>query len=223
VPGIGIPFYMGHPRLQRLELSQLLEVEGGTPEWCMRILRHETGHAIDNAYRLRRKRRRQRLFGSSSQEYPEHYTPKPYSRSFVYHLEPWYAQSHPDEDFAETFAIWLTPGLDWRQRYAEWPALKKVEYLDQLMLEIKDKPPLVTTRRQVDPLNRMRKTLRKHYEEKAALRRGRPDVYDRDLRRLFSDAPEYAAPSASQFIRRSVKNATPSRCGPASTSTPSTR
>ena len=25
------------------------------------------------------------------------------------HLDPWYAQSHPDEDFAETFAVWLTP------------------------------------------------------------------------------------------------------------------
>lgn len=210
VPGVAIPFYLGHPRLQRLELSQLLEVEGGTPDWCMRILRHETGHAIDNAYRLRRRRRRQRLFGSSSQEYPEHYTPKPYSRSFVYHLEPWYAQSHPDEDFAETFAVWLTPDLDWRQRYAEWPASKKLAYVDELMREIADKPPEVTTRRQVEPLKRLRKTLRKHYEEKV----GRygidvPNVYDRDLRRLFSDKPEHAGnmPAARfvQKIRREVR------------------
>jgi hypothetical protein len=204
VPGIAIPFYMGHPRLQRLELSRLLEVEGGTPEWCMRILRHETGHVIDNAYRLRRRRRRQRLFGSSSREYPEYYTPKPYSRSFVYHLEPWYGQSHPDEDFAETFAVWLTPGLDWQQRYADWPALKKLEYMDALMREIIHKPPLVSSRRQVEPLKRMHKTLRKYYEEKVE-RYGIdvPSVYDRDLRRLFSDQPEHARnKSAARFVQR---------------------
>lgn len=210
VPGVAIPFYMAHPRLMRLELSQVLEVEGGTADWCMRILRHETGHAIDNAYRLRRRRRRQRLFGSSSEEYPEYYTPKPYSRSFVYHLEPWYGQSHPDEDFAETFAVWLTPGLDWRQRYADWPALKKLEYVDRLMHEIVGKPPLVTTKRRVEPLRRMRKTLRKHYEEKRA-RYGAdvPSVYDRELRRLFSDKPEHAhnlrAARFVQRIRRDVR------------------
>src|SRR5712692_10191877 len=121
VPGIAVPFYLAHPRLAKLELDQMLEVEGGTPEWCMRILRHETGHALDNAYRLRQRRRRQQLFGRSSREYPEHYVPRPYSKRFVLHLEPWYAQSHPDEDFAETFAVWLSPEAEWRQRYADWP------------------------------------------------------------------------------------------------------
>src|SRR5262245_24993098 len=53
VPGIAIPFYLAHPRLAKLELAQMNEVEGGTREWCMKILRHETGHAIENAYRLR--------------------------------------------------------------------------------------------------------------------------------------------------------------------------
>ena len=63
VPGIAIPFYLAHPRLARLEREQMLEVEGGTPSWCMRILRHEVGHAIDNAYLLRRRSRRQAMFG----------------------------------------------------------------------------------------------------------------------------------------------------------------
>src|SRR5262250_3565496 len=81
VPGIAIPFYLAHPRLAELERSQMREVEGGTAEWCMRILRHETGHAIENAYHLRRRRRRQQLFGNSSKKYPEYYTPRPYSRS----------------------------------------------------------------------------------------------------------------------------------------------
>jgi hypothetical protein len=205
VPGVAIPFYMAHPRLARLEFAQMLEVEGGTPEWCMRILRHETGHAIDNAYRLRRRRRRQELFGLSSQPYPQYYTPRPYSRSFVQHLEPWYGQSHPDEDFAETFAVWLTPDSPWRKRYHDWPALKKLEFVEATMAEIGGQPPPVTNRRVVDPLHRLRKTLREHYEDKR--QRYGVDVpsstYDRDLRKLFSNAPEHRGNlSATRFIQR---------------------
>jgi hypothetical protein len=205
IPGIAIPFYMAHPRLARLEEAQMLEVEGGTPEWCMRILRHEAGHAIDNAYRLRRFRRRQQLFGRSSQPYPDSYSPRPYSRSFVLHLESWYAQSHPDEDFAETFAVWLTPRSGWRREYAGWPALRKLEYIDELMFnEVSGVKPAVTTHREIDPMRKLRKTFAEHYSEK----RKRyavdyPDFRDGDLRRLFSDAPEYRdRPSAAGFVRR---------------------
>jgi hypothetical protein len=204
VPGIAIPFYLAHPRLAKLEQNRMFEVEGGTQGWCMRILRHEAGHAIDNAYLLQRRRKRQELFGSSATPYPEWYTPKPYSRSFVLHLDYWYAQSHPDEDFAETFAVWLNPRSDWRRRYHGWPALKKLEYVDALMREIGNKPPVVTTKRQVDPLHRIRRTLRQHYRKKADVYGSEyPDFYDRDLRRLFSDAPEHAGNErASRFITR---------------------
>ncbi|HSP96138.1 MAG TPA: hypothetical protein VL049_02685 [Candidatus Dormibacteraeota bacterium] len=204
VPGVAIPFYMAHPRLAKLEFAQMLEVEGGTPEWCLRILRHEAGHALDNAYRLRRRRRRQQLLGLSSKPYPEYYTPRPYSRSFVLHLEPWYAQSHPDEDFAETFAVWLTPDSPWRSRYQDWPALKKLEYVDGLMREIAPQAPRVVNRRTVDALPGLRKTLREHYRDKRQ-RYGvdYSNVFDRDLRRLFSDAPEARThPTAAAFIRR---------------------
>jgi hypothetical protein len=210
VPGIAIPFYLAHPRLMRLEASQMLGVEGGTPGWCMQILRHEAGHAFDNAYELRRRRKRVRLFGRPSTPYPDFYLPKPYSKSFVLHLDSWYAQSHPDEDFAETFAVWLTPDSDWRSRYADWPALRKLEYLDQLMGDLDGKPPVVATRRRVEPLDRQRRTLGRHYARKRE-RYGLdyPDFYDRDLRRLFSAAPEYARnPKASRFIhliRRDVR------------------
>ena len=90
---------------------------------------------------LQRRRKRLKLFGPSSAEYPEYYTPKPYSKSFVLHLDSWYAQSHPDEDFAETFAVWLNPHSQWRERYADWPALKKLEYVDELMQELAGQPP----------------------------------------------------------------------------------
>ena len=204
IPGIAIPFYLAHPRLMRLEKAQMLEVEGGTPEWCMQILRHEAGHVFDNAYALRQRRKRLRLFGSPATEYPDFYLPRPYSKSFVLHLDSWYAQSHPDEDFAETFAVWLTPDSDWRRRYDDWPALRKLEYMDELMREIAGQPARVATRRRVEPLERLRTTLRDHYARKRAhYGLEHPNFYDRDLRRLFSDAPEYKRnPKASRFIGR---------------------
>jgi len=204
IPGIAIPFYMSHPRLAKLEQSQMLEVEGGTPEWCMRILRHEAGHAIENAYRLRRRHQRQQLFGNTSQPYPDCYLPKPYSKSFVLHLDTWYAQSHPDEDFAEPFAVWLTPGSDWRERYAGWPALRKLKYMDCLMTELAGVDPPVKIKQRLDPLPALRKTLGEHYQQKRE-RYGLdyPNFYDRDIQRLFSNAKEYQHyPTAASFIRR---------------------
>lgn len=198
VPGCAIPFYLMHPRLAELELRQVGEVEGGTAEWCMRILRHETGHAIDNAYHLRRRKRRQKLFGSSKIPYPEFYEPRPYSRNFVMHIEPAYAQSHPDEDFAETFAVWMTPHSDWRQRYAGKPVMKKLEYMDQLMRELLRVAPINRRREQVEPLRDLTTTLREHYaERRERYGAGGDNLYDRDLRRLFprksDDASNYDA------------------------------
>ena len=204
VPGIAVPFYLAHPRLAKLELAQMLEVEGGTPEWCMRILRHEAGHAIENAYRIRRLRSRQHVFGKSSQPYPQYYRPRPYSRSFVRHLDVWYAQSHPDEDFAETFAVWLTPDATWADRYKDWPVLKKLQYMDGLLKGLADVPPKVVTKEEVDPLHTIKKTLREHYERKRShYGVERPSFYDPDLKRLFSDAPAHTGKMmAATFLKR---------------------
>jgi hypothetical protein len=201
---MAVPFYMTHPRLERLEKAQMLAVEGEDPEWCMRILRHESGHIVDNAFKLRLRRRRRELFGPSSLEYPEFYDPKPYSRSFVLHLDPWYAQSHPDEDFAETFAVWLAPESDWRARYEGWHALTKLEYMDELMGELRGKEPRVVDPTEVDPLRRIRRTLGYHYRQRRKQYGvDRPTFYDRDLRRLFSDAPDFGANmTAAQFITK---------------------
>ena len=102
------------------------------------------------------------MFGMSSTPYPEYYTPKPYSKSFVIHLDPWYAQSHPDEDFAETFAVWLTPHSLWCKRYVDWPAIKKLEYMDELMRDVAKNRPVEATTQEVEPLRRIRGTLRQH-------------------------------------------------------------
>mgnify|MGYP002527403147 CR=1 FL=1 len=212
VPGIAIPFYLAHPRLERLECKQMLEVEGGSQSWCLRILRHEVGHALDNAYRLGRRKAWQRLFGNSTRPYPDHYSPKPYSKSFVQHLGMWYAQAHPSEDFAETFAVWLRPRSNWSTQYTGWDALSKLQYVDHLMDHLSDRKPVVVTRKRVDPVRKLRKTLREHYEEKKdRYGVGIPSFYDRDLLRLFSDERKHARNmTAAMFLRsdrRSLRDA----------------
>ena len=202
-PGIAIPFYLAHPRLKALERAQMLEVEGGTRTWCLRILRHEAGHAVDTAFDLHRRPEYRQLFGSWSSPYPKFYQPKPYSKSYVQHLDAWYAQAHPAEDFAETFAVWLRPGSNWRQRYADWPAIRKLEYVDELMRSLRREKPVNARRKQLFPLRELKKTLREHYREKKAhYARTRPDFYDRDLRKLFSDDPaDRRNETAASFIR----------------------
>jgi len=203
-PGIAIPFYLAHPRLMRLERTMMLEVEGGTQEECLKILRHEAGHAIDTAYGLCRRANYRRVFGKQSLPYPEFYQPKPFSRSYVLHLDLWYAQSHPVEDFAETFAVWLRPMSRWRTQYHDWPALKKLEFVNRLMSEIKSKTPPFRRRAKMDSLKSIRKTLREHYDAKRKRYEiSHPRFYDRELRRLFSDKPEHASLlAAATFLRR---------------------
>lgn len=204
VPGVAIPFFLSHPRLRRLEHEALLEVEGGTRDWCMRLLRHETAHALLNAYRLHERRDWKRQFGRPGAAYPDTYLPKPYSKRFVHNLPNWYAQAHPHEDWAETFAVWLRPKSDWRRRYRYWPALKKLEYVDALMGEIRAHRPRLSNRREDRPTDRIRTTLRDYYAAKVA-RYGSdgPEFADRDLLKLFSADPAHARnEKASRCIRR---------------------
>jgi len=203
-PGIAFPFYLAHPRLMRLERKFMLEVEGGTQRECMRILRHEAGHVLQRVYNVHRRRRWRELFGNSTVPYPDHYRPNPASRRYVLHLRRWYAQSHPDEDFAETFAVWLTPGSNWRKRYATWPALKKLEYVDELMQELAGVKPPPKPRIEIDPLSSLSMTLAQHYADKRERYAvDMPHVFDRELKRIFSDDPAHkSAPAAASIIRR---------------------
>jgi hypothetical protein len=204
VPGVAIPFYLAHPRLKRLERDFMLEVEGSSKESCLRLMRHETGHALLNAYQLHRRRDWRKHFGKTGIPYPDTYLPKPYSKSYVTHLPNWYAQSHPHEDWAETFAVWLKPNSDWRRRYKGWPALKKIEFVDRLMREIRDKRPRLRNRREILPARSLRMTLREFYADKEKrYAADSPEFFNRDLRRLFSDADEHKKnEKASHYIRR---------------------
>jgi len=186
VPGIAIPFYLAHPRLMRLERRYMHEVEGGNRKWLMRILRHETGHALDTAFGLRRRKAWRETFGKASRRYPSRYSPRPGSRNFVLHLGHWYAQSHPTEDFAETFAVWLPPRARWRSQYQGWPALAKLEYVDRTMQELQGTRAANLDRSVIEPLATNERTLREHYRRKQA--RYEIDTtrsYDRPLLRVF--------------------------------------
>ena len=204
IPGVAIPFFLVHPRLKKLEKDFMMDVEGANYHSCMKLLRHETGHALANAYKLTQRRDWRKMFGNPNSAYHDSYAPKPYSKRFVVNLPGWYAQSHPHEDWAETFAVWLTPNSEWKKRYRNWPAIKKLHYVDDLMKEIRGKRPIITNKRTEYPVEKIRITLNEYYQDKMK-RYGldSPEFFDFDLRRLF--VPREDAPSsekASRYIRK---------------------
>ena len=138
-PVIGIPFYLADPKLTALEKSMNdLEDE----REIMMYLRHEAGHAFNYAYELFKTDEWKTMFGPFRRPYRDHYRPVPFSRRYVRHIAGWYAQKHPDEDFAETFAVWLTPRSKWRQRYRGWGALHKLRYVDRVARRFGGAEPL---------------------------------------------------------------------------------
>ena len=202
-PLIGVPFYLADPRLERIEAEMSFGVE--TDEEAMRYLRHEAGHAYNYAFRLYERSKWQRIFGSFDRPYRERYRANPFSREHVRHILTWYAQKHPDEDFAETFAVWLTPGSDWRREYSGWPALMKLEYVDELMRQLARAEPEVMEPTEDDlPVEAMRYSVAEHYEgEASAVPIEDERQFDVDLRQIFlrsSDAP--AGESADRFLER---------------------
>jgi hypothetical protein len=205
IPAIFVPFFLLHERLRKLEKKVILEVEGETPDWFMRLLRHEAAHAYFYAYQLYKKTRWRRIFGPTSmEETPQFYRPRPFSRSYVVHLDDWYAQSHPDEDFAETFAVWITPESEWRKKYEGWKALGKLEYVDELMRSLAGKAPTHLPEYRVADHDCLNVKLKTYYARKKKLYEDTyPDFYDNDLRQLFDAGPEVAGRiKASAYLRQ---------------------
>src|SRR5579863_3572821 len=200
VPGIAMPFYLAHPRLERLERRLMHEAEGGNSRLLMRILRHEAGHALDNAYRLRRRRRWRDVFGPASRPYPARYRARAGSRRYVHHLGEWYAQAHPAEDFAETFAVWLAPRSGWRRDYADWPALHKLKAVDELVASVRGRRAPVRNRIRIEPLEHNTRTLEQHYRRRLAR--------DRQYRRGLADELLQRAFSSERLRKRSLRAAT---------------
>jgi len=208
VPGIAVPFYLAHARLEQLERRIMHTVEGGNARWLMRILRHEAGHALDNAYRLRRRKCWRELFGPASRPYPRRYRARPGSRRYVHHLGEWYAQAHPTEDFAETFAVWLKPHSNWRKSYADWPAFEKLELVEELMRGVRAARPAVNNRERVEPIDANTRTLEQHYRRKLALHRHyRRGLADDMLQRVFCEERVHANSMRASTLLRAQKPA----------------
>lgn len=178
IAGIAYPFILCHPKLIRLEKKYLGFCEGESTAEFFKLLAHEAGHAIDNAFGLRRKKLRQNLFGISSKKYPSSYRPNPNSKDFVIHLSDYYAQAHPDEDWAETFAVWLTTD-NWKKRYKHTLALKKLEYVADQMQNLRS--PKQSLRQYKAAVNDTR-TVREYLVEKQKnLKLNRKNFYTRKL------------------------------------------
>jgi len=137
-PIIGVPFYLARPDLAQIE-SENNDLEDHRE--IMMYLRHEAGHAFNYAYKLHRTPEWKQLFGPYRRPYRDNYRPVLFSKDYVRYLPGWYAQKHPDEDFAETFAVWMTPRSNWRKKYRGWGAMAKLRYMDKIGRELGNADP----------------------------------------------------------------------------------
>src|SRR5215216_693711 len=182
-PVLGIPFYLADPKLQRLEKAvDALENE----RQIMMYMRHEAGHVFNYAYRLYTTPEWRRLFGPFFRPYRDDYKPVPFSKNYVRHIEGWYAQKHPDEDFAETFAVWLAPRSPWRRQYKGWPAMRKLRYVDRMARTFGDQDPIVRTGEVDITVDDMRLTVEEFYQRAEKERDLRIDLaMDAHLSEIF--------------------------------------
>lgn len=165
---IAAPFYLADARLMRLEKRLIGYAEGESPEWCMRLLRHEAGHCFDHAFQLSSKSRWRAIFGSPDTPYdPDYYSFDTSSKDFVINLDDHYAQSHPDEDFAETFAVWLDPDSNWQTTYRDWKlALKKLQYVNELADKHRNQKPCIKKGRPLADVRNLRSRLGSFYQKR---------------------------------------------------------
>jgi hypothetical protein len=185
---VAIPFYLAHPDLTALHAERVGHVEGFARADILRYLRHEMGHVINYAYRLYDDEEWVKQFGSITQPYSEEYRPEPFSRRYVRHLPGWYAQKHPDEDWAETFAVWMTPRLDWRAEYGAWPiASAKLAYCNRVMAALQDREPEVTSTEMEEDVAEIEYSLDHYYGKVAAGWGDLPPGLDGALRAIFDD------------------------------------
>ena len=192
---IAIPFYLARSDLTAMQREQNGYVEGVGRADILRYLRHEMGHVLNYAYRLCDDPEWVERFGAITQPYEEEYRPEPFSRRFVVHLPGWYAQKHPDEDWSETFAVWMTPGRDWRMEYAAWPeALAKLEYCDRIIAHVRDRPPLVTSAHLDEDVADLDLSVQDWFAEHDGAAESMPPGLDGALRTIFDDLHDGAAP-----------------------------
>ncbi len=207
---MAIPFYLARPDLTALHAERVGLVEGFDRADILRYLRHEMGHVINYAYRLYDGEEWVKQFGSITQPYGEEYRPEPFSRRYVRHLPGWYAQKHPDEDWSETFAVWMTPGLDWRKEYGGWPvAAAKLAYCERTMAAVREREPLVTAADLDEDVGDIEYSLGHYYRDDPSADGEMPPGLDGALLAIFEDLGAHGGMSleeplapAAALIRR---------------------
>ena len=202
-PVIGLPFYLANPALAQIE-KEMNDLEDNKE--IMMYLRHEAGHAFNYAYRLYNRPEWKEVFGWFRRPYRDNYRPVPFSRNYVRHMAGWYAQKHPDEDFAETFAVWLTPRSGWKKKYRGWGALAKLKYMDRIAREVGNLDP-VRRKGQTDiTVDEMETTVGEFYHRSAEEIPIVDLATDNDLRDIFNAAKRSKrAKAAGQFLQQHRK------------------
>lgn len=207
-PVIGIPFYLADPKLQRLE-REMNDLEDSRQ--IMMYMRHEAGHAFNYAYQLFKTPEWRELFGPFRRPYRDFYRPVAFSRQYVRHMEGWYAQKHPDEDFAETFAVWMTPRAQWRKRYKGWGAMKKLLYMERIGKKFSNVEPLVAHGTADITVEQMYVTVADFYDKAAVQQLSPGDLtLDTDLMDIFnaSRRRKKGVRPAIDFLRENRKTIT---------------
>lgn len=200
---LAIPFFLARPDLADFHLQRTGHIEGTDAEDILRYLRHELGHVVNYAYRLYDEPEWVQLFGAITQPYRDQYSPEPFSRRFVWHLPGWYAQKHPDEDFAETFAVWLTPRSPWRRQYKGWPAMRKLRYVERVARAVADVEPIVNTGEVDITPEDIGVTVEQFYRQAEQERQARIDIeLDAHLGKIFLARRPKESKPAADIIRK---------------------
>jgi hypothetical protein len=184
------------------ELNQEFRHFRYTREELIDVLRHEVGHAFCYGYKLFRTPEFRRIFkvkGHFFRTYPatNQYVRRvnPWSKEFVNPGGDYYAQKHPDDDFAETFLVWIKPRQNWRKMHKSRPgALRKLEYVDRVVKEYGRKPPLVEGNPTMiyEPVEELKLTVARFMKAKPAIYRRQATGYvDSDLKAMFLKRPPY--------------------------------
>jgi hypothetical protein len=210
---VNVPWYLANPDLWRLVNDHLFRYTRGE---VLMYLRHETGHALGYAFELWKRRDWGHTFGDFRRPYRDVYNPSPWTRDYVRYLHRTgmyhYAQKHPDEDWAETFAVWLDPSSRWRHRYRDWQvALAKLEYVDRI-LEVertcRGTPPNTRLGSRV-PYGDLKETVAEYFEidhtvdeELAEHRKTLIEIFPRRSGRRDGKPRRGDAQSAARFIQQ---------------------
>ena len=198
---VAIPLYLVQPELMELHVERTGLIEGEGREEILRYLRHEMGHVVNYAYKLYDRADWIAAFGAITQPYEDEYRPEPWSKRFVRHLPGWYAQKHPDEDWAETFAVWMTPGSTWADDYATWPqALAKLRTCDAILADVKDTDPPVQDDELDEDVSEIDYSVEDYYRDVELSTPELPPGIDGALRSIFVELPRGTEARAASLL-----------------------